>query len=76
MAATSTMLPLGTQAPGFALPDVTSGDIVRLEDFAGDDALLVMFICSHCPYVKHVRAQHARAGHAGQRPRHRRDQRE
>ncbi len=57
MAATSTMLPLGTQAPGFALPDVTSGDIVRLEDFAGDDALLVMFICSHCPYVKHVRSQ-------------------
>jgi peroxiredoxin len=51
MAATSTMLPLGTQAPVFALPDVTSGEIVRLEDFAADDALLVMFICAHCPYA-------------------------
>jgi len=57
MAATSTMLPLGTPAPVFALPDVTSGRFVRLEDFVADDALLVMFICTHCPYVKHVRAQ-------------------
>jgi peroxiredoxin len=57
MAAISTMLPLGTQAPGFALQDVTSGDLVRLEDFTGDAALLVMFICTHCPYVKHVRSQ-------------------
>ncbi|MBI1324612.1 redoxin domain-containing protein [bacterium] len=50
----STMLPLGTKAPGFALPD-TEGRIVSLDDFASADALAVMFICNHCPYVKHVR---------------------
>jgi peroxiredoxin len=48
-------LALGTRAPGFALPD-TSGRSHRLEDFAGAPALLVAFICNHCPYVKHVRA--------------------
>ena len=47
------MLPLGTVAPDFALPD-TQGKIVRLSDFDGAKALLVMFICNHCPYVKHV----------------------
>lgn len=51
----STMLPLGTQAPAFALPD-TSGKSVSLDDFRGKPALLVMFLCNHCPYVKHVRA--------------------
>ena len=61
MAATSTMLALGTKAPDFALPDVTTGDTVGSTDFAGDKALLVMFICSHCPYVKHVRAELARS---------------
>jgi peroxiredoxin len=51
----STMLSLGSEAPDFALPDVTSGNIVRLDDFRGTvDALVVMFICAHCPYVKHV----------------------
>ena len=50
----STMLELGTTAPGFALPDVVSGKTVRLEDLRGQRALLVMFICAHCPYVKHV----------------------
>jgi len=55
MAATSTMTKLGTQAPPFALPDVRTGEIVRLEDFADRKALLVMFICRHCPYVAHVR---------------------
>jgi len=49
----STMLPLGTIAPDFALPD-TEGNVVRVSDFDGAKALLVMFICNHCPYVKHV----------------------
>jgi peroxiredoxin len=50
----STMLELGTAAPDFALPDVVSGKTVRRDDFRGQKALLVMFICAHCPYVKHV----------------------
>ncbi len=49
----STMLPLGTSAPPFSLSD-TDGNTVSLEDYAGAKALLVMFICNHCPYVKHV----------------------
>lgn len=48
------MLELGTEAPDFALRDVVSGKIVRREDFRGKSGLLVMFICTHCPYVKHV----------------------
>jgi peroxiredoxin len=55
MAATSTMLPLGTTAPDFALADVVSGRTVTLQDFGDQKALLVMFICRHCPYVAHVR---------------------
>jgi peroxiredoxin len=50
----STMLPLGTTAPDFTLPD-TNGKIVSLADFKDKPALLVMFICNHCPYVKHIR---------------------
>ena len=53
MAVTSTMLPLGTVAPRFSLPD-TRGGTVALEDLGKTPALLVMFICNHCPYVKHV----------------------
>jgi len=52
----STMLPLGTRAPDFRLPD-TDGKIVALDDFASAPALLVIFLCNHCPYVKHVRDQ-------------------
>lgn len=52
----STMLPLGTQAPDFALPD-TDGGQVSLEDFRDRKALLVIFMCNHCPYVKHVAEQ-------------------
>lgn len=58
----STMLPLGTTAPAFDLPDAVSGRRVRLEDFKGRPALLVMFICNHCPYVKWVRSQLAAIG--------------
>lgn len=50
----STMLPLGTEAPDFELPD-TEGNTVRLDDFEDAPALLVVFMCNHCPYVKHVR---------------------
>jgi peroxiredoxin len=50
----STMLPLGTAAPGFRLPD-TDGTIVSLDDFRGAAGLLVVFLCNHCPYVQHVR---------------------
>ncbi|MBS0264110.1 MAG: thioredoxin family protein [Planctomycetes bacterium] len=57
----STMLALGTAAPAFALPD-TQGKTVALADFQKAPALLVMFICNHCPYVKHVRAELARLG--------------
>ena len=49
----STMLPLGKPAPDFALPD-TEGKTVSLSDFADAPALLVIFMCNHCPYVKHV----------------------
>ena len=48
----STMMPLGTTAPDFALPD-TDGNTVRREDFAGNP-LLVIFMCNHCPFVKHL----------------------
>ena len=61
VAVPSTMLALGTGAPGFALPD-TEGRTVSLADFDGAPALLVMFICNHCPYVQHVRAELARVG--------------
>ena len=58
----STMLGLGTEAPDFQLPDVTTGETVSLEDFSGNKALLVMFICKHCPYVVHVQEELARVG--------------
>ena len=51
----STMLPLGTTAPDFRLPD-TNGKIVSLADFKDKAALLVIFMCNHCPYVIHIRA--------------------
>lgn len=57
----STMLPLGTKAPSFCLPD-TDGRMVSLEDTRGTPALLVMFICNHCPYVKHIRQELAHFG--------------
>src|SRR5439155_7594098 len=50
----STMLPLGSPAPDFRLPD-TTGRLVARDDLADAPALLVMFLCNHCPYVKHVR---------------------
>ena len=54
--AESTMLPLGTPAPWFLLPD-PDGEVWSLEDAADAPGLLVMFICNHCPFVIHVREQ-------------------
>lgn len=58
----STMLPLGTKAPDFKLPDVVTGQMISLETFKDKKALLVMFICRHCPYVQHVKGELARIG--------------
>jgi peroxiredoxin len=49
----STMVPLGTKAPAFRLPDA-DGKLVSIEDFKGSPGLLVVFLCNHCPFVKHV----------------------
>lgn len=57
----STMLPLGSPAPGFSLPD-TEGRTVSLKDYKNAKALLVMFICNHCPFVIHVADELARLG--------------
>ena len=50
----STMLELGTPAPGFSLPEPYTGRTVSLSDFDDAPALLVAFLCNHCPYVKHI----------------------
>jgi len=57
----STMLPLGTVLPDFSLP-ATDGRVVASRDFADAPAVLVMFICNHCPYVLHVRHEVAAIG--------------
>lgn len=58
----STMLELGTPAPDFQLPDVISGQTISLGTFTNRKALLVMFICQHCPFVKHVQSELAKIG--------------
>lgn len=50
----SNMLPLGSDAPPFVLPDTVSGNQISLQELASDVATVVMFICNHCPYVIHV----------------------
>jgi peroxiredoxin len=62
MATPSSMLALGTPAPDFRLPDVRSGRLLSPADFPSGQPLLVMFICRHCPYVKHVQQELARLG--------------
>ncbi len=57
----STMAPLGMKAPHFRLPDA-AGKLVSPDDFKDAPALLVMFICNHCPFVKHIRAKLAEVG--------------
>lgn len=56
------MLPLRTQAPNFNLTDVVSDKMISLDTFKDKKALLVMFICKHCPFVKHVKNEIARIG--------------
>lgn len=58
----STMLPLGTSATDFKLPEVISGKTYSLKDFAGKKALLVMFMCQHCPYIIHIKGELAKLG--------------
>ena len=58
----STMLTLATTAPNFQLPDVVSGEIISLSKFDGKKALLVMFICRHCPFVKHIQLELTKIG--------------
>ncbi|TVQ37090.1 MAG: thioredoxin family protein [Wenzhouxiangella sp.] len=58
----SNMLPLGTPAPDFSLPDTVSGRTLNFADIAGERATLVMFICNHCPFVKHVLDELVRLG--------------
>src|SRR5438552_15888646 len=55
VAVNSTMLPLGTRAPDVRLTD-TNGQIVSPGDFKNSPALLVIFMCNHCPYVKQIRS--------------------
>lgn len=50
----SNMLPLGTTAPEFSLPDTVSGNTMTFDDIASDQATVVLFICNHCPYVIHI----------------------
>lgn len=53
----SNMLPLGTPAPAFSLPDTVSGRIVNLHEVLSDKATVIMFLCNHCPYVLYVNAE-------------------
>lgn len=53
----STMLELGTKAPYFELPDTVTGHTLSLDDITGDGPTVIMFLCNHCPYVKHVNAE-------------------
>jgi len=50
----SNMIPLGTKAPDFTLPDTVSGENLSLENLASDKATIIMFLCNHCPYVVYV----------------------
>lgn len=59
----SNMLPLGTKAPDFKLLDTISGDFLQLKDVKGEKGTVVMFICNHCPYVKHVNDEIVRIAH-------------
>ncbi len=61
----STMLPLGTTAPPFSLPNV-DGKVVSLANFSSSKGLVVIFMCNHCPFVKHLRTALAAFGRACQ----------
>ena len=59
----SNMMPLGTVAPDFSLPDTISGRELCLQELRGEAATVIMFICNHCPFVKHIEAELVRIGH-------------
>ena len=59
----STMLPLGTKAPDFQLVDVVSQEIISLSNFSNRKGLLVIFLCCHCPFVKHIETEIAKISH-------------
>ena len=58
----SNMMPLGTKAPNFSLPDVVSGENLSLQDLEGETATVIMFICNHCPFVKHIEDELVKLG--------------
>jgi peroxiredoxin len=58
----SNMMPLGTIAPDFTLPDVVSGKALSLQGLRGEYATLIMFICNHCPFVKHIQDELVKLG--------------
>jgi peroxiredoxin len=58
----STMIDLGTKAPDFVLPDTVSGKNISLNDIKGKKATVIMFICNHCPFVKHINDELVRLG--------------
>lgn len=58
----SNMMPLGTSAPDFSLPDTVTGACLSFSDIQGEIATVVMFICNHCPYVKHINDELVRLG--------------
>jgi len=58
----STMVSLDTKAPGFLLPDTVSGKHLSLDNIKGKAATMIMFICNHCPFVKHVNAELVKLG--------------
>lgn len=58
----SSMIPLATKAPDFSLPDTTSGKVRSLQEVQGKKGTLIMFICNHCPFVKHVNDELVRLG--------------
>ena len=58
----SKMVSLGTKAPGFLLPDTVSGKQLSLVNIKGETATMIMFICNHCPFVKHVNAELVKLG--------------
>ena len=58
----SVMIPLGKQAPDFTLPDTVSGNNLSLQTIKGATATVIMFICNHCPFVKHINAALVKLG--------------
>ncbi|MFN3403983.1 MAG: thioredoxin family protein [Cytophagaceae bacterium] len=58
----SVMIPLGTKAPDFVLPDVVSGNKLSLQQLKSDKATVIMFICNHCPFVKHINPELTKLG--------------